>query len=158
MVSIYDFSASDINGENRPLADYKGKVLLIVNTASKCGFTPQYSGLEALYKKLQGKGLEILGFPCNQFGKQERGADAEIHEFCSRNFGVTFPLFSKIEVNGVGAHPLFDYLTDEACGLFGSKSVKWNFTKFLLDEKGKLIAVFPSKVNPNSEEITKYLN
>ena len=139
MTSVYDFSATTIDGKPRKLADYKGKVLLVVNTASKCGFTPQYKGLEALYKKYKDKGLVVLGFPSNQFGAQEPGPESEIAEFCEMNFGVTFPLFSKVDVNGDAAHPLFKYLTSTKKGLLGSEAIKWNFTKFLVGKDGRVI-------------------
>jgi len=139
MSGIHDFTATGLDGSEVSLADYRGKVMLIVNTASKCGFTPQYEGLEALYKDLQDKGLVVLGFPCNQFGKQEPGDAAEIANFCKLTYDVDFPMFAKIDVNGPGAHPLYEYLKSEARGLMGSKSIKWNFTKFLVDREGKVI-------------------
>jgi glutathione peroxidase len=156
--NIFDFSAKLNNGKEKPLADYKGKVLLIVNTASKCGFTPQYKGLEGLYKKYRKQGLEILGFPCDQFGHQEPGSDDEIRGFCELNYGVTFPLFSKIYVNGVREHPLYKYLKSEASGLIGD-SIKWNFTKFLVNRKGKVLGRFAPTTSPESmeEEIAKAL-
>ena len=159
MTGIYDFTASTITGEEKTLADFKGKVVLIVNTASKCGFTPQYNGLEALYKQYHDQGLEILGFPCNQFAKQESGTDAEIHAFCSKNFGVSFPLFAKVEVNGDDAHPLFKYLKDQAPGVFGSKGIKWNFTKFLVDRNGKVISRYAPTTTPDAlaRDIKKFL-
>jgi glutathione peroxidase len=158
MPSIFDFSAKLNNGKEKPLSDYKGKVLLIVNTASKCGFTPQYKGLEGLYKKYRKQGLEILGFPCDQFGHQEPGSDEEILGFCELNYGVTFPLFSKINVNGVREHPLYKYLKSEASGLIGD-SIKWNFTKFLVNRKGKVLGRFAPTTAPESmeEEIAKAL-
>ena len=133
--NIYNFSCTNVNGEEISLSDYSGKALLIVNTASKCGFTPQYQGLQDLYKEYSRKGLEILGFPCNQFGNQEPGSDKEISLFCSAKYDITFPLFSKIEVNGPAAHPLFKFLTSSKPGLLGSEKIKWNFTKFLIDLK-----------------------
>jgi glutathione peroxidase len=139
MSSIYDFEAQQINGQNISLAGYKGKVLLIVNTASKCGFTPQFGGLEELHKAYTGKGLVVLGFPCNQFGSQDPGADGEIAEFCQLNYGVSFPMMGKIDVNGPAAHPLYKWLSAEAPGLLGSKSIKWNFTKFLVGKDGQVI-------------------
>ncbi|WP_281647015.1 glutathione peroxidase [Parendozoicomonas sp. Alg238-R29] len=147
-MSIYEFSAQTIKGETVSLEEYRGKVLVIVNTASKCGFTPQYKGLEAIYKKYQEQGLEILGFPCDQFGHQEPGSENEISEFCEINFGVTFPLFSKVDVNGGNAHPLFTYLKDKAPGLLGSKGIKWNFTKFLVDAEGNVVQRFAPKDAP----------
>jgi glutathione peroxidase len=148
MTTVYDFSAKTIDGKSRKLADYKGKVLLVVNTASHCGFTPQYKGLEELYEKYGNKGLVVLGFPCNQFGAQEPGAEAEIAEFCEMNYGVTFPLFAKIDVNGDNAHPLYRYLASAAPGLLGSESIKWNFTKFLIDRQGNVIKRFAPNAAP----------
>ena len=139
MAGIYDFKVKDIHGKTVDLDVYKGKVLLVVNTASKCGFTPQYKGLEKLYKDLSGKGLEILGFPCNQFGAQEPGSEEEIESFCEVNYGVTFPLFAKVDVNGDKAHPLYEHLKSEAPGVLGSKGIKWNFTKFLVNRKGEVV-------------------
>jgi len=150
MSEIYGLSAKSIVGEDVSLEDYRGKVLLIVNTASKCGFTPQYKGLEALYEQYKEQGLEILGFPCNQFGNQEPGDSGEISGFCERNFGVTFPLFEKIDVNGDDAHPLFVHLKQEAPGLLGSKSVKWNFTKFLVGRDGEVVKRFAPKDKPQA--------
>ena len=137
-MGLYDFSATLNNGKDKKLSAYKGKVLLIVNTASKCGFTPQYKGLQELYAKYKDKGFELLAFPCDQFGHQEPGDDDEIKEFCEMNYGVEFPLFSKIEVNGDDAHPLYKFLKNEKGGLL-SDSIKWNFTKFLVDKQGKVI-------------------
>jgi glutathione peroxidase len=137
--TIYDFSAKAINGKDTPLSDFKGQVMLIVNTASKCGFTPQFAGLEALHKNYAGKGLAVLGFPCNQFGSQDPGADGEIAEFCQVNYGVSFPMMGKIDVNGPRAHPLYKWLSAEAPGFLGSKSIKWNFTKFLVGKDGQVI-------------------
>ncbi len=139
MSSIYDFEAQQINGQDIALSAYRGKVLLIVNTASKCGFTPQFGGLEELHKAYAGKGLVVLGFPCNQFGSQDPGADGEIAEFCQVNYGVSFPMMGKIDVNGPAAHPLYKWLSAEAPGLLGSKSIKWNFTKFLVGKDGQVI-------------------
>jgi glutathione peroxidase len=152
MATAYDFSATTIDGKTRKLSDYKGKVLLVVNTASKCGFTPQYKGLEALYEKYKGKGLVVLGFPSNQFGQQEPGPDDEIAEFCEMNFGVTFPLFSKIDVNGDAAHPLFKYLTSTKKGLLGSEAIKWNFTKFLIGRDGSVIERYAPTTKPEDLE------
>lgn len=137
--TIYDFEATNINGKTIPLDEFKGKVMLIVNTASKCGFTPQFGGLEDLHKSYAGKGLAVLGFPCNQFGSQDPGADDEIEQFCQLNYGVSFPMMSKIDVNGPAAHPLYKWLSAEAPGLLGSKSIRWNFTKFLVGKDGKVI-------------------
>jgi glutathione peroxidase len=145
---IYQFSANNIKGEEVPLKAYQGKLLIIVNTASKCGFTPQFKGLEELYLEYSEKGLEILGFPCNQFLKQDPGTDSEISEFCSLNYGVTFPMFSKIEVNGDNAHPLYKYLKSEAKGLMGSEKIKWNFTKFLVDQQGKVVKRYAPNTEP----------
>ncbi|MCC6195154.1 MAG: glutathione peroxidase [Burkholderiales bacterium] len=150
MASIYDFTVNDIKGKAVRLDRYKGKVMLIVNTASKCGFTPQYKGLEALYGKLHGKGLEVLGFPCNQFGGQEPGSEAEISEFCELNYGVTFPMFEKVDVNGEKAAPLFKYLKAEKPGILGSEAIKWNFTKFLVDRKGHVVARYAPNDTPES--------
>ncbi|WP_323750674.1 glutathione peroxidase [Marinobacter sp.] len=146
--SIYDFSAKDVKGNDVAMADYKGKVLLIVNTASKCGFTPQFEGLQALHSDLGSKGLEVLGFPCNQFMNQDPGSDESITEFCSLNYGVDFPMFAKIEVNGGGAHPLYRFLKKEAKGLMGSEKVKWNFTKFLVDKNGQVVRRYAPTVKP----------
>lgn len=137
--NIYDFSAGNMLGNEVSLSDFKGKVLLIVNTASKCGFTPQFAGLEALYQKYKDKGLEILGFPCNQFGNQDPGSNEEIKRFCEVNYGVTFPMFEKVDVNGDSAHPLFKFLKKQARGFIGTEAIKWNFTKFLVDRNGKVI-------------------
>jgi glutathione peroxidase len=150
MASIYDFSAKDIRGKERKLDEYKDKVLLIVNVASKCGFTPQYKGLEALYEKLHARGFEILGFPSNQFGAQEPGNEAEIAQFCDLNYGVTFPLFAKIDVNGSDTAPLYQYLKNAKPGLLGSEAIKWNFTKFLVDRKGKVIERYAPNVEPEA--------
>ena len=150
MASVYDFTVKDIHGKPQKLDQYKDKVLLIVNTASKCGFTPQYKGLEALYEKLHGKGLEILGFPCNQFGEQEPGSEAEIESFCELNYGVTFPMFAKIDVNGADAAPLYQYLKKEKPGLLGSEAIKWNFTKFLVDREGHVVERYAPNVEPEA--------
>ncbi|WP_203293554.1 glutathione peroxidase [Maricaulis parjimensis] len=148
MASIYDFNAAQLSGEDVPLANYKGDVLLIVNTASKCGFTPQYEGLETLHKELSGKGFTVLGFPCNQFGKQEPGDAEEIANFCKLTYDVSFPMFAKIDVNGPSAHPLYEFLKDEAKGMMGSKSIKWNFTKFLVDRDGNVVKRFGPQDTP----------
>jgi glutathione peroxidase len=137
--SVYDFEAQQINGKAIALSAFKGQVILIVNTASKCGFTPQFGGLEELHKRYADKGLAVLGFPCNQFGSQDPGADGDIAEFCQVNYGVSFPMMGKIDVNGPSAHPLYKWLSAEAPGLLGSKSIKWNFTKFLLGKDGQVI-------------------
>ena len=137
--SIYDFEALQMNGQSVPLSQYRGKVLLIVNTASACGFTPQFGGLEDLHKQYADKGLVVLGFPCNQFGSQDPGSNDEIASFCQLNYGVDFPMMEKIDVNGAKADPLFQWLTKEAPGLLGSKAIKWNFTKFLVGRDGQVI-------------------
>jgi glutathione peroxidase len=156
--SVYDFKVPGLDGGTIDLAKYKGKKILIVNTASKCGFTPQYADLEALYTKYQSK-LVIIGFPANDFHQQEPGSNAEISAFCTKNYGVTFPMAEKVDVIGDSIHPLFKYLTDEAHKLgVADPVIGWNFTKFLVDENGKLIAVFPSKVKPTDDQNTKYLN
>jgi glutathione peroxidase len=151
-MSVYDFSAARLDGHAEKLDAYRGQVLLIVNTASACGFTPQYAGLETLYEKLHGAGLTVLGFPCNQFGAQEPGAEAEIGAFCSKNYGVTFPMFAKIDVNGDGAHPLYKYLKDAKPGLLGTEGIKWNFTKFLIDRTGEPVARFAPQTKPEELE------
>ncbi|MEW5879209.1 MAG: glutathione peroxidase [Pseudomonadota bacterium] len=148
MPTVYDFSAKTLDGKPKKLADFKGKVLLIVNTASRCGFTPQYKGLEALYRRFAKRGFVVLGFPCNQFGAQEPGSESEIAEFCETNYGVTFPLFAKVDVNGENAHPLFKYLTSAKPGLLGSEAIKWNFTKFLIGRDGKVIARYAPTTKP----------
>ncbi|MDA9793247.1 glutathione peroxidase [Bacteriovoracaceae bacterium] len=145
---IYDINVTKGNGEIQSLSEFKNKVLLIVNTASKCGFTPQYDGLEELYVKYKDQGFEILGFPCNQFGGQEPGSDEEIANFCKLNHGVTFPIYSKIEVNGDNTHELYELLKTKAPGLLGSKKIKWNFTKFLVSSDGKTIERFASTTKP----------
>jgi glutathione peroxidase len=150
MTNLYGFTAATITSQEQSLADYEGKVVLVVNTASKCGFTPQYKGLETLYQKYKDQGLVILGFPCNQFGKQEPGDSGEISEFCELNFGVTFPLYEKVDVNGDGAHPLFTWLKAEAPGVFGTEGIKWNFTKFLVGRNGKVLKRFAPKDKPES--------
>jgi glutathione peroxidase len=148
MTSIYDFSANSLDGKPVSLKDYAGKVLLVVNTASKCGFTPQYEGLEALHQKYRERGLAVLGFPCNQFGAQEPGTADEIGSFCQKNYGVSFPLFEKIDVNGDGAHPLYRWLKSSAKGVLGSEGIKWNFTKFLVDRQGHVIERFAPTTKP----------
>lgn len=150
--SIYDFEANKLNGEKIKLDAFKGKTIVVVNTASKCGLTPQYEGLENLYEKYKDDGLVILGFPCNQFGKQEKGNSDEIQEFCQVNYGVSFPMFEKIEVNGKNAHPIYKYLKAELSGgLFGSK-IKWNFTKFMIDKNGKPVKRFAPTTSPEKME------
>ena len=157
-LTVYDFKVPGLDGNTIDLSKYKGKKILIVNTASKCGFTPQYADLEALYEKYKDK-LVIIGFPANNFAQQEPGSNSEIKEFCTKNYGVTFPMADKVDVIGDNIHPLFKYLTEEAKKLgVADPVIGWNFTKFLIDENGKLIAVFPSKVKPMDDQITKYLN
>lgn len=146
-MSIYDFKATTIQGEEKSLADYKGKPVLIVNTASKCGFTPQFEGLQKLYEEYKDSGFEILGFPCNQFGNQDPGENEEIEGFCQINYGVTFQMFSKVNVKGDNAHPLFVYLTNEAKGML-TKQIKWNFTKFLVDKEGHVVKRFAPQTKP----------
>jgi glutathione peroxidase len=152
MTTVHDFSAETLAGKPASLSDYKGKVLLIVNTASRCGLTPQYEGLEALYEKYKDKGLAVLGFPCNQFGAQEPGSHEEIATFCQANYGVTFPMFAKIDVNGPDTHPLFTFLKAEAPGLLGSKAIKWNFTKFLVKRDGTVAERFAPTTSPDAIE------
>ena len=149
---VHGFSARTIDGQERSLSGFAGKVLLIVNVASKCGFTPQYAGLEALHRKLQDRGFAVLGFPCDQFGHQEPGNEAEIRDFCRLNYDVSFPLFAKIEVNGSGAHPLWHYLKSQAKGVLGTEAIKWNFTKFLIDRDGKVVRRYAPNDRPESLE------
>ncbi len=151
-MSVYDYKAKGIDGKDVPLSQYKGKTLLIVNVASECGFTPQYEGLEKLYEKYKGQGLEVLGFPCNQFGGQEPGSEKDIQSFCETKFGVQFPLFAKIDVNGPNAHPLYQYLVKAKPGLLGTESIKWNFTKFLIDPTGEPVKRYAPTVKPESIE------
>ncbi|WP_286714318.1 glutathione peroxidase [Marinobacter sp. tcs-11] len=146
--TIYSFSAKDIKGQEVSMDDYRGKVLLIVNTASKCGFTPQFEGLQSLHDELGERGFEVLGFPCNQFMNQDPGNDDAISQFCSLNYGVSFPMFAKIEVNGDGTHPLFRFLKREAKGLMGSEKVKWNFTKFLVNREGQVVRRYAPTAKP----------
>ncbi|AYV48092.1 glutathione peroxidase [Caulobacter flavus] len=147
-MSVYDFSAKTLQGKDVSLADYRGQVLLIVNTASKCGLTPQYEGLEALYKAHKERGLTILGFPCNQFGAQEPGTAEEIGGFCSLTYDVTFPMMAKIDVNGPTAHPLYAYLKKQQKGVLGTEGIKWNFTKFLIDRDGQVVERFAPTTKP----------
>jgi glutathione peroxidase len=149
-MTVHDYSAKTIDGEDRKLSDYKGKVMVIVNTASKCGFTPQYKGLENVFREFRGRGLVVLGFPCDQFGHQEPGDENEIKKFCLLNYDVSFPMFSKVDVNGDHAHPLFKYLKNQAPGLLGSRGIKWNFTKFLVDKSGKVVKRYGSMDKPES--------
>jgi len=158
MTTVYDFSAKSLTGEDLPLSQYRGQVLLIVNTASKCGFTPQYKGLETLHRSLQSRGFEVLGFPCNQFASQEPGDASEIQNFCSLTYDVTFPMFAKIEVNGARTHPLYQFLKKAKRGLLGSQSIKWNFTKFLIGRDGEVAGRFgptetPEKIQPKIEAL-----
>ena len=150
MTTAFDFTATDIEGQPRPLAEYAGKVLLVVNVASKCGFTPQYTGLEQLWRDYRDRGLVVLGFPCDQFGHQEPGDEAEIRNFCSLTYDVDFPLFSKIDVNGANAHPLWKWLKDEKGGLLGIGAIKWNFTKFLVGRDGKVIKRYAPTEEPKA--------
>ena len=152
MSNVYDFTAKTLQGKDIPLAEFQGKVLLIVNTASKCGFTPQYEGLEALYEKHKAEGFEVLGFPCNQFGAQEPGGEAEIGQFCQSNYGVSFPMFAKIDVNGEEAHPLFRFLKHEKPGMLWTERIKWNFTKFLVGRDGKVVGRFAPTTKPEDLE------
>ncbi|MFZ6872475.1 glutathione peroxidase [Undibacterium sp. Di27W] len=158
-MSALAFQANNLQGEPVDLKQYAGKVLLIVNTASNCGFTPQYKGLEAIYQQFKDKGVEVLGFPCNQFGHQEPGSAGEIGAFCEKNFGVTFPLFDKIDVNGDKAHPLFQHLKSQAPGLLGSQSIKWNFTKFLVKKDGTVFKRYAPQTAPKDllDDIEKLL-
>ena len=150
MPSIYDFHANTLQGTAVPLSDFRGQVMLVVNTASQCGFTPQYEGLEKLYEEYRAQGLTILGFPCNQFGRQEPGDSMEIGRFCQISYGVSFPMFAKVEVNGENAHPLYKFLRKEKRGLFGTASIKWNFTKFLIDRAGMIVARYSSLKRPDA--------
>jgi glutathione peroxidase len=147
-MSIYDFSATLLNGEDVSLSRWRGQVLLIVNTASECGFTPQYAGLEDLYEQFGDEGFSVLGFPCNQFGGQEPGSSTQIADFCTRNYHVSFPIFGKVEVNGPEAHPLFQYLRKEKAGLLGTEAIKWNFTKFLVNRNGEPVARYAPATKP----------
>ncbi|MGH8178212.1 MAG: glutathione peroxidase [Steroidobacter sp.] len=148
MSTAHEFEARSLDGKPVPLRNYAGKVMLVVNTASKCGFTPQYEGLEALYQKYRDRGLVVLGFPCNQFGEQEPGSADEIGAFCQKNYGVSFPMFEKIDVNGDAAHPLYRWLKKDAPGLLGSERIKWNFTKFLLNQDGKVVERYAPVTKP----------
>src|SRR5512135_2231963 len=152
MSDLYSFSAKTLSGKNLDLKQYSGKVVLVVNTASKCGFTPQYAGLEELHKKYHDQGLDVLGFPCNQFGSQEPGDAAQITEFCQLNYGVSFQMFDKIEVNGPHAHPLYQWLTQSAPGILGTEAIKWNFTKFLIGRDGKIAKRYAPQTEPKSLE------
>ena len=156
--SFYDFKANDINGKEVSMSSYEGKVVLIVNVASGCGFTPQYEGLQKLYDEHKEKGLEILAFPCNQFGEQEKGSEEEIKNFCEKNYSITFPIFEKVEVNGNDAHPIFKFIKEQKKGFMGTESIKWNFSKFLLNKNGEVINRYGSlDVPENLEEDIKQL-
>ncbi|WP_372013385.1 glutathione peroxidase [Pseudoxanthomonas sp. 10H] len=150
MTRIGDFTATDIDGHERPLSDFAGQVLLVVNVASRCGFTPQYAGLEQVWRQRSDRGFAVLGFPCDQFGQQEPGDEAAIRDFCALNYGVTFPMFAKVEVNGPGAHPLWAWLQREKRGLFGTGAIKWNFTKFLVGHDGRALARYAPRQRPES--------
>jgi glutathione peroxidase len=159
MTTLYDFSADTIDGKPVSLGKYKGKVVMVVNTASQCGLTPQYKGLQELYDTYHAQGLEILGFPCNQFGSQEPGSEKEIAQFCETSFGVSFPMFAKIDVNGDNAHPLYQWMKEQKPGLLGSKDIKWNFGKFLIDREGNVVERFAPTTAPadTEQEIKKLL-
>lgn len=155
MTTAHDFELKTIDGESKSLGDYAGKALLVVNVASECGLTPQYEGLQKLYEQYRPKGLEVLGFPCNQFGQQEPGSEAEIKEFCTSRYGVDFPMFSKIEVNGEGRHPLYQWLTSQDTQPDGPGDIEWNFAKFVVDAQGRVIARFSPKTEPEAPEVTR---
>jgi glutathione peroxidase len=148
--TVYDFKARSVEGNDRSLEDYRGKVLLVVNVASECGYTPQYTGLEALYRKFKDRGFEVLGFPCNQFGAQEPGTEAQIKNFCETRFGVSFPLFAKIDVNGPATHPLYEFLKSAEPGLLGTEAIKWNFTKFLVAKDGSVVKRYAPQTKPEA--------
>ena len=152
MTTVHDFDARTLDGREQAFSEFKDKVLLVVNVASRCGFTPQYTGLEALYRKFGSRGVAVLGFPCDQFGHQEPGDEAEIAKFCSLTYDVSFPMFAKVQVNGDGAHPLYRHLKSEAPGLLGTEAIKWNFTKFLVDRQGKVVRRYAPKDTPASLE------
>jgi glutathione peroxidase len=161
--NVYDFSALAVDGHEVPLAQYQGKILVIVNTASKCGFTPQYAGLEELYREYKDRNVVVLGFPCNQFGGQEPGTEAEIAQFCELNYGVSFPIFAKVEVNGANTHPLFQYLKHQKSGILGAlgvEAIQWNFTKFVVDASGRVVKRFAPSTSPAAlkPEIDKLLS
>jgi glutathione peroxidase len=158
--SIYEIEVETLEGEKKTLREHEGKVMLIVNTASNCGFTPQYAGLEKLYERFADRGVVVLGFPCNQFGAQEPGSESEIGAFCEKNYGVKFPMHAKVDVNGSNAHPLFQRLKKEQKGILGSEAIKWNFTKFLVDQKGEVVARFGSRTKPEEieEDIQKLIS
>jgi len=150
MTTLYDFSARGLDGQERALSEFAGQVVLVVNVASQCGFTPQYSGLESLYRELRGQGFTVLGFPCNQFGHQEPGDEAQIRSFCDTQYGITFPLFAKIDVNGADAHPLYRWLKEQKPGVLGTEGIKWNFTKFLVGRDGQVIKRYAPTDAPDS--------
>ena len=152
MTTAYDFKARTIDGQEQPLSDFRGKALLVVNVASKCGFTPQYTGLEALYRKFKDRGIEVLGFPCDQFGHQEPGNEEEIKNFCSLTYDVSFPMFAKVEVNGANAHPLYKWMKEEKSGFLGTEGIKWNFTKFLIDRNGNVVKRYAPTDTPEKIE------
>ena len=152
MTTAYDFSAKTIDGSEQPLSEFKGKPMLVVNVASKCGFTPQYTGLEALYRKFKDRGIVVLGFPCDQFGHQEPGDESEIKNFCSLTYDVTFPMYAKVDVNGANAHPLYQWMKGEKSGFLGTEGIKWNFTKFLIDGKGEVIKRYAPTDTPEKIE------
>lgn len=151
-MSIYDFNVTSLQGKEIPMSAFKGKVLLIVNTASKCGLSPQYKGLQELYDQFHEQSFEVLGFPSNQFANQEPGSNEDIAEYCQMNYGVSFPMFEKLNVNGEEAHPLFKYLTSQAPGILGSKAIKWNFTKFLVDQEGRIVKRYSPQTTPDKIE------
>ena len=155
MASLYDFKMKTIDGEERSLGDFRDNVVLVVNVASQCGLTPQYSGLQKLYEQYRGRGLEVLGFPCNQFGAQEPGTEGQIKTFCETRFGVTFPLFAKLDVNGAGRHPLYGFLTSQATQPDGPGDIQWNFAKFVVDKSGKVVARFSPTVTPSAPELVE---
>jgi glutathione peroxidase len=152
MTTAYDFSAKTIDGTEQPLSDFKGKAMLVVNVASKCGFTPQYTGLEALYRKFKDRGIVVLGFPCDQFGHQEPGNEEEIKNFCSLTYDVSFPMYAKVDVNGANAHPLYKWMKEEKSGFLGLDGIKWNFTKFLIDRKGNVVRRYAPTDTPEKIE------
>ena len=155
MANVHDFTATSIEGTAKPLQDYKGTALLVVNVASQCGLTPQYAGLQQLHEKYQARGFAVLGFPCNQFGAQEPGSEGQIKTFCETRFGVTFPMFAKVEVNGAGRHPLYAFLTGQATAPDGPGDIQWNFAKFLVDKNGKVVARFSPTVTPSAPELVE---
>jgi len=150
MTTLYDFTARALDGQERPLSEFAGQVVLVVNVASRCGFTPQYSGLEALYRSFHDQGFAVLGFPCNQFGHQEPGDEAQIRDFCDTQYGISFPIYAKIDVNGADAHPLYRWLKEQKPGLLGTEAIKWNFTKFLVGRDGQVVRRYAPTDTPNS--------